>query len=254
MSYLWVMTIPIKSKTILGMIHLSGGDIVQRAINEIDIYAEEGLDGCIIENYHGSTEDVEEVLIALSTIPKKNIKIGINILPNNFEEAFRIANKFKVDFIQLDYIAGKYVGDKMLDVENYIKEQFKYEHRPLVLGGVWPKYYEPIKGSDLKSDIEEGLFLGDGIVVTGSGTGKETPIDKIKLFREHMNVNGNRYVLGKNIPLIIGAGVDVSNVAEQLLIADGAIVGSCFKPYKRTQEMVKRELVREFMGEVKKIK
>ncbi len=42
-------------------------------------------------------------------------------------------------------------------------------------------------------------------------------------------------------------------MVEQLTIADGAIVGSCFKPYKRTQEMVNRELVKEFMSEVRKI-
>ena len=49
----------------------------------------------------------------------------------------------------------------------------------------------------------------------------------------------------------ICAGVDKDNVLEQLAVADGAIVGSCFKPYKRTQEKVSRELVKEFMNKLK---
>ncbi len=112
------------------------------------------------------------------------------------------------------------------------------------MGGVWPKYYEPVKGSVLADDINDGLRRSEAIVVTGSGTGKETPLIKIRDFK----------TLCGNKPLIIGAGLDVSNVVEQLHFADGAIVGSCFKPYKRTQEMVSRELVKEFMTEVNKIR
>ena len=59
----------------------------------------------------------------------------------------------------------------------------------------------------------------DAIVVTGEGTGKETPLDKIKRFREKIG----------DFPLVVGAGVDSYNVMGQLKIADGAIIGSYFK-------------------------
>ncbi len=55
-------------------------------------------------------------------------------------------------------------------------------------------------------------------------------------------------------PLIIGAGLTPENVAEQLVHADGAIVGSTFKKLGKTTNPVNRELVREFMSEVKKIR
>lgn len=241
------------NKPIFGMIHLSGGDsetIRERALKEIDIYVEEGLDGCIIENYHGTVTDVMIVLRELSLIEKKNIKIGINILPNNYESAFEIASLYDVDFIQLDYISGNYIDTKSINEKNYLDTRYKYKNDPLVFGGVWPKYYSPIENSELKKDISGALLLCDGIVVTGSGTGKETPLDKIKEFKSHM-ISDRKF---GNIPLIIGAGLDASNVVEQLKHADAAIVGSCFKPYKRTQEMISRELVREFMNEVKKIR
>ena len=51
-----------KKKKIIGMIHLSGPDVINKALEEIKIYEEEGLSGIIIENYHGSLEDVIDVL------------------------------------------------------------------------------------------------------------------------------------------------------------------------------------------------
>jgi hypothetical protein len=236
-------------KVILGMIHLSGDKPVERALKEIEIYIAEGVHGCIIENYHGSTSDVEDTLRALTPEIKANIKIGINILPNDYHTAFKMGDKHKIDFIQLDYVAGKYERAQPLNGSEYLKARDSYAHQPIVYGGVWPKYYTPIAGSSMIEDIIVGRFLADGLVVTGSGTGKETPLDKIKVFVDILK-DSKKFV---KTPVIVGAGVDAGNVVEQLTIADGAIVGSCFKPYKRTQGMVTAELVREFMTEFKKI-
>lgn len=232
------------------MIHMSGSDTTtknKRALDEIDIFVGEGLDGCIIENYHGDTLDVRFVLDVICARPKNLIKIGINILPNDYNLALKWANDYKIDFIQLDYIAGSYGrlnNILKLDVKDFIEVRNTYEHKPKILGGVWPKYYDPIKDSDLTTDINEGLLLADSIVVTGSGTGQQTPIEKIKEFRN---------IIDGRKPLIIGAGLDSSNVIEQLQYADGGIVGSCFKPYKRTNEMIYKVLVKEFMDKIKEI-
>ena len=237
--------IDFKNKPIFGMLHLSGENKSDRAEDELTIYEQEGVDGIIIENYHGSIEDIKKVLRWRDEI-ESDIKIGINILPNEYELAFAFADVYGLDFIQLDYVSGIYKspgGKKTIDIYNYDRFRKKYSHIT-VFGGVWPKYYEPVDNSVLDIDIKLGLERADAIVVTGAGTGKETPLDKIKLFRQHVGNN----------PLIIGAGLDAGNVAEQLEFADGAIVGSCFKLHKRTQEIVDRNLVREFMDEVKKVR
>lgn len=232
-----------KNKPILGMIHLSGTDSTikfERALVEIDILANEGVDGIIVENYHGSAEDVE---LVLSNIKDYRGYVGINVLPNDYELALKLADKYNADFIQLDYIAGNYINATPIDVEHFLSIRSEYS-QVKILGGVWPKYYRPVVDSILMHDIESAMKLADAIVVTGSGTGKETPLDKIKEFRRIMG----------DFPLIIGAGLDSNNVAEQLSIADGAIVGSCLKPYKRTNEMIDKNLVKEFMDEVRKIR
>ncbi len=51
------------------MIHLASGineDPVARAIEELEIYETAGLDAAIVENYHGSVDDVVKTLDANS--------------------------------------------------------------------------------------------------------------------------------------------------------------------------------------------
>ncbi len=221
------------NKSIFGMIHLYGTSPVERALEEIQIYQEEGLQGVIVENYHGSTDDVITVLRNLKDV---KIEIGINILPNEYELAFELAEQYG-SFIQMDYISGRYEKNTYLDVDHYMSYRNKYPNVS-VLGGVWPKYYRPVEGSDLKEDLTKAKMLCDAIVVTGSGTGMETPIDKIKTFREIVS----------DFPLIIGAGVTSDNI-ENLEVADGAIIGSYFKNGNTTSK-VDRELVKLFMNKL----
>ena len=238
-----------KKKPILAMIHCSGQQdrVVDRALEEIRILKEEGVDGIIVENYHGDIRDVQKILHEIQPDirypEKKDMIIGINILPNEYHRAIPMANTYGADFVQLDHVAGIYQRNTALTVEGYTICRNLFPDVK-VLGGVWPKYYEPIKGSVLEDDIKEGMNRADAIVVTGTGTGQVTPLDKIKQFRS---------IMGK-YPLIIGAGLTPSNVSEQLIFADGVIVGSCLKPYGRTQEMIKRDLVKEFMDEVNKVR
>ena len=220
---------------ILGMIHLAGNDPVKRALEEIAVYEEEGVDGVIIENYHGTVEDVTQTLKETSTM-KPNIVIGVNVLPNEFKQAFTLAYKYGADFIQLDYVAGRYTRGE-LDFQAYSRVKEKYPNI-IVLGGVWPKYYTPLEGSDLEQDLWEAKSRAEAVVVTGAGTGVETPLGKVKQFRE---------LIGGH-PLVVGAGLTADNAYERLCISDGAIVGSFFKEGGDTRNPIDREKIRDFMS------
>lgn len=226
------------------MIHLYGNEqAADYADKEINIFCEEGVDGFILENYHGSIANVREVLSWIDEIDEDIYK-GVNILPNEITQAYELAAAYKLDFIQFDFVAGTYKGasgNKGFDWQTFIRFRERFPEIK-ILGGVWPKYYHPIEGSDLMSDIDDGKRNSDAIVVTGAGTGKETPLDKVKRFRK----------LAGDHPLIVGAGLTPGNVAEQLTHANGAIVGSCFKKYNKTTNPIDRGLVKEFMNEVNK--
>lgn len=233
-------------KTILGMIHLSfdeGDDSrIQRAIREVEVLEQEGVHGIIVENYHGSVQDMKEFFeMAQIVLEKSKLVIGLNILPNEYEEAFKMADEVGAKFIQLDYVSGTYLNHKFIYEPHFMAVRARYPHI-VVLGGVWPKYYNPVNGSDLKADISAAMRRADAIVVTGEGTGKETNIEKIEEFRK----------LTKGFPLFVGAGLTPDNVKEQLSIADGGIVGSSLKRGGITRNEINRELVKRFMESLKK--
>jgi uncharacterized protein len=226
---------------ILGMIHLSGDDKVSRALKEINTFEEEGMDGIIVENYHSSVQDVIDTLEEVS---KRNNKIvvGVNILPNEFSQSFNLANKYGADFIQIDQVSGKYrEGELDLELFKSFKEKFP---NIITLGGVWPKYYHPIPDSNLEKDLQTAMERVEAIVVTGDETGKEIPIEKILNFRDVINYH----------PLIIGAGLNLDNVYEQLCLADGAIVGSTFKFNNDTRNSIDQKKIKDFMEIVKEVR
>ena len=226
------------------MIHLSGNtekEAIQRANEELDIYEEGGVDGAILENYC-----VEEgrLIRAIKPLKEKsrNLVLGVNVLPNEYVLAFELAKMYHLDFIQLDYVAGKYTSGSPINKEFYEKAIGTTNAiLPIaVLGGVWPKYYNPVVGSSLEKDLKYGMKMADAIVVTGERTGEETPMEKILRFRE----------IAGDFPLIIGAGLTVQNARQQLEVADGAIVGSYFKPEGDISKMVERHRVMALMDVV----
>ena len=234
-----------ENKPIIGMIHLAGGEsAIARALTEIELLSACGVNACLVENYHDDTTVLIKVMKELHRNKPDNMEVGVNVLPNDYIDAFEIANLYGGSFIQLDCLAGQYEHHTPVGHEFRILRDAAFKHIQ-VLGGVWPKYYKPIKGSILGADILEAwgkLQANDAIVVTGEGTGKTTPTDKIKQFKEIIN--------GENPKLIIGAGCTAETIGEQLQYADGAIVGSAFKPGGRTTSKMELSLIKNFMAQV----
>ena len=211
--------------------------ITKRALEELAIFEEEGIDGVIVENYFGESPqmaiDLLERVMQAGAGPR--IKVGLNILPNEYEQAILESADKGANFVQVDYVAGQY-NEQI----NWVGDINGYrEARPeiMVLGGVWPKYYTPIPGSDLDADLKNGMLNCDAIVVTGKGTGKETPVQKIKRFRRTI----------RDFPLIQGAGLNIENAHEHLRLVDGDIVGSGLKYENNVRNKVDRARVKDLV-------
>ena len=223
-------------KSIIGMIHLAGKNGEERdkrALEEVSIFEEEGLQGIIVEDYHGTPKDVVNTLVAIKDKGTKLV-VGINVLRNPYS-AFELADKYNAKFIQFDIIQTPDLNPKM-----YREEREKYPN-VVVLGGVRFKYVRPT-GKSLEEDIEEGMSRCEAIVTTGEGTGIETPTEKLRDFR----------IIMGDFPLVVGAGVNDENVREQLEISYGAIVGSYFKDGK-TNKIVIRERVKTLMSRLREL-
>ncbi|MBI4116266.1 membrane biogenesis protein [Candidatus Pacearchaeota archaeon] len=225
-------------KPIIGMIHLAGDDSyckITRALQDASVFNGEGVDGAIVEDFHpGSFQDVLGTLDKLSKTENK-IVLGVNFLQNPYS-GFELANLFDLKFVQFDN-----VQTPGIDLRFYREMRSQYPGIS-VLGGVRFKYARP-SGNSLETDLREGMKRCEAIVTTGAGTGMETPIEKLREFKEVMG----------NYPLIVGAGVTAENVCEQLSVADGAIVGSYFKN-GNAKNPVDARRVKNLMSKVLKLR
>lgn len=228
-------------KFILAMLHLKGdndNDVLERAKQEIEIYRTNGVDAVIVENYFGSSAQVETVLNYLDS---HNIDIiyGVNLLDND-QQGFALAKKYHASFIQLDSVAGHLMPEEDLVFAQFIAQQ-RQDSDIAVFGGVRFKYQPYKSGRSLEEDLLLGMQRCDAIVVTGDATGEETSKSKICEFK----------TLIGDFPLIIGAGITVDNCQQQLALASGAVVGSYFKDTCKDNGDVCAEHVARLMQKVK---
>ena len=206
-------------KPIIGMLHLKGTDktdIIDNAVYETELMIKNGVNAVLAENYFGSADDVESVLNVLQK-DFGDIVYGVNIL-GDFAEAFRLADKYKAAFIQVDSICG-HLSPAEEELYYSFIDELRNSSSAVLLGGVRFKY-QPVKsGRSLSEDLAIGKQHCDAIVVTGEGTGINTDVYKIKEFRSELG----------EFPLIVGAGMTDETVKEQLEFSNGGIVGSFFK-------------------------
>lgn len=224
-------------KPIIGMIHLAGttrDERIQRALEELTLYEKEGVNGAIIEDYCGPAEDIYKTLEETQK-NKFKIILGVNNLRNPYASFY--AKDLGAKFVQFDSVQSNH-----LNVNFYNQFREKYPDI-LIFGGVRFKYKNNSHNS-LEKDLDDGMKRCDAIITTGDGTGIETPVEKLKQFKNYMG----------EFPLIVDAGLNDANCGKQMQIADGAIVGSYFKPYGNVRLPVDREKVKDLMKIVKQIR
>lgn len=227
-------------KPIIGMLHLLGDTpkvVVKNAIKEMEMMIKHGVAAVLVENYFGSTKDMENVLAVLQK-DYPDVVYGVNVL-GDVEQAYKLAECYGAKFIQVDSICGHLIPER----ERSYFERIDALHEKfdaLLLGGVRFKYQPVCSGRSLEEDLNIGKQHCDVIVVTGAGTGISTELDKIKEFRT---------ILG-DFPLIVGAGMKDTTVAEQLRCSDGGIVGSFFKENGKDYGYMDEKRVEKFMNTV----
>lgn len=223
-------------KPVIGMIHTGRDDetsMLDLAKKEIGIYLKYGVVP-LIENYFGSDEDCADVLRWMHNVHPDAI-YGVNIL-GDAQWAFELAHKYGAKFIQIDSVCGHLKPEH----EPYYVERLNKNRKTYgvaVLGGVRFKYQPVFSGRTTAEDLLLGTERCDAIVCTGTGTGIETPMDKVEQFKATVG----------DFPVIVGAGVTLETAKETMSKSDGMIVGSWFKFGHNASNMVNESYVKEFM-------
>jgi hypothetical protein len=249
-------TIFSNKKPIIAMIHIFEGELssqIDRAIEDTQ-RLNPFVDGLIVENYDcgyvdrnlASQKMARTLVIITNAVMKKaTIPVGVNVLPNDYEKAFWVCEETGAKFIQLDHVTGQFIGRRSVDPK-HLAQVHSLHQDVILLGGIHPKYYELV---DTNTPIAESAItaktLANAIVVTGDFTGGETNLNDILTVRTTIG----------NHPIIIGSGVNTKNIATQLSVADGAIVGTALKKGGvQPGEHIDIELVKRLIDEVTKLR
>lgn len=219
-----------KRKPIIAMIHVFEGEWQQQidqALEDLE-RLQPYVDGVLTENYgwgyanaNQATEKTGERLYEITSVVVKHatVPVGVNVLPNDYWQAFNIALQARCRFIQLDHITGEFDGYESVDPDDFLFTRKCYPDIA-VFGGIHPKYYDLYEPTcSLAECAKKAMSLADGVVVTGQVTGDAATLDDLRVTREALGAH----------PLIVGSGLTPENVQEQLAIADGVIVGTTLK-------------------------
>jgi membrane complex biogenesis BtpA family protein len=232
------------TKPVIAMLHLTAlpGDpgfdsaagiraIVDRAARELDDLQEGGVDGVLISNefslpYLTKTEPITAISMARiigELLPRLVVPYGVNVLWDG-RASIDLAVATGASFVR-EIFTGVYASDFGLWNTN-IGEVARHRAR---IGGAGVKLFFNIVPEsavylaerDLASITASTVFATapDALCVSGLTAGAPTDLQSLTI------VKG----AARDVPVFVNTGVRAHNVADQLAIADGAIVGTYFK-------------------------
>src|SRR4030095_13540519 len=225
---------------------------IDQALVDLDIYKKAGVDRIILENDHDLPyiqPPLDEKGISLMTKicrearKRFNGPIGIQMLEAANITSLEIAADAELDYIRVEAFVFAHVGGSGI----INGSAGKIVRRRKELNAEHIKVFADVKkkhGShsltidlDIKDEVMQAeLFLADGVIVTGQFTG--------------LNPDKNDLVKAKDatrLPVLIGSGMNVDNIADYLPLGDGFIVGSYFRKDGKFLEKLEPERVNRFM-------
>lgn len=259
-----------KKKAIIGMIHvqalpgtpkneLTMEKITTRALQEAQIYQKHGIDAIIIENMHDVPYLNREVgpeiiacMTAIATCIKKEISLptGIQILAGANIEALAVAKAAGLEFIRAEGFVFSHIADEgKMDSDagkllRYRKQIGAEEVR--VFTDIQKKHSSHAISSDVTitqhAETAE-FFLSDGLIITGSATGKEPQLSDIKQVRKQTD-----------LPILLGSGINTKNIEEYWDLADGFIIGSYFKEESYWKNKLSESKIKDLLNKANELK
>lgn len=226
--------------------------VIDQALADLDHYKNAGVDSIILENDHDLPyiqPPLDEKAIALMTTISKEARkrfdgpIGIQMLEAANITSLEIAAEAGFDYIRVEAFVFAHVGGSGI----INGSAGKIMRRRKELNAEHIKVFADVKkkhGShsltidlDIKDEIMQAeLFLADGVIVTSQFTGIHP--DKNDLIKAKS---------ATKLPVLIGSGMNLNNIADYLPLADGFIVGSYFRKDGKFLEKLEPERLHRFM-------
>ena len=209
------------------------GAVLARAEEEAQTLESGGAHGIIVENFGDAPfrigrlepETVSAMTLAVEKVRQAtNLPVGINMLRNDAGSAMAVAAVTGAAFIRVNVHYGVMAADEgLVEGEAYrtLRQRQALGADVKILADVMVKHAVPLGPMDLGLMVRETLFRGlaDGLIISGPATGMATSSTDVETARRS----------APDAFILVGSGIDESNAAEVLPMADGAIVGTSLK-------------------------
>jgi len=255
------------NKPIIGMIHVDAlpgtpkykgsiKAIIEKAIEEATLYQSLGIKVLMIENMHDVpylNRNVGPEITSMMTVILYEIKrqidlpLGIQILAGANKEAIASAHSAGADFIRAEGFVFAHVADEGM-FNSDAGELLRYRkeigaENILVFTDIKKKHSSHSITTDI--DIVETakaaeFFLSDGVIITGSSTGKEPSLTEIRSVKSNVG-----------LPVLAGSGITAENINAYLAYCDAFIIGSYFKQEGKWFNPIDPERVKMLLTKIK---
>lgn len=234
---------------------------VDRAIAEADVYVQAGVDGIIVENMHDFPcvherqmgPEVAAFMTRVARAVKRKagrIPVGVHVLFQGNRTALAAALAADCDFVRAEGWTYAHVSDKGI-AEASAGEVIRYRHliganHIPVFTDIRKKHAAHAWTSDLDAgDIALGMALNrsDAVIVTGVHTGLAPMPADLEAVRR-----------ATELPVLVGSGITVDNLAELAPLADGFIVGSAMKENGRWDAPVSESRVERVVAAAARVR
>jgi membrane complex biogenesis BtpA family protein len=255
-----------RRRVLIGMIHapalpgspqntLSADDILDFVLRDADALTDGGVDGLMIENFGDTPFYPDRVpphtiaqmtLLAAAVKRRFSLPLGINVLRNDARAALAIAAATGAEYIRVNILTGARVTDQGL-IQGRAHQVLRYREflkaGTRIFADVAVKHSAPLGERLVADEVDDTVERGgaDALIASGAGTGKQTPLDRLREIR----------AAAPGFPLLAGSGVTFDNIVETLAIADGAIVGTSLKRDGVSSNPVELARVRELVRAIK---
>ncbi|MBN8644896.1 MAG: BtpA/SgcQ family protein [Planctomycetes bacterium] len=233
-------------KALVGMVHLqalpgtpraalSVSQIAGRAVEEAWLLTEAGFDAIILENMHDTPylarEVGPEVVSAMTVVADAvreavKVPLGVQVLAGANRAALAVAHAVGAQFIRAEGFVFASVADEGLLGEADAGPLLRYRRAigadaVKILADIKKKHSAHAITSDVPLDetARAAEFFGaDGVIVTGTATGRPTSVDDVRAVR-----------FATRLGLCVGSGATPDTLRELFQYADAVIVGSWYK-------------------------
>ena len=235
-----------RKKALIGMIHLGAlpgtpkqrltlAQVAAQAVDEARLLAEAGFDALILENMHDAPylkgEVGPEIIAAMTAITAQvaaavDVPLGVQVLAAANRGALAVALASGAQFIRAEGFVFSAVADEGLLETADAGPLLRYRR---AIGAkhiqVWADIKKKHSAHALTGDVDLAetahaaeFFGADGLIVTGTSTGKPTAQRDVATARA-----------SSDLPILVGSGVKPESLEALWQHADGLIVGSWYK-------------------------